>query len=118
MSVSVNGIGALARFVASCDASESGAGGAGDDALTGGLDDDLLVGGIGISGDGVDQDDMIALLGAHNAGVALNGAIGNAPPAIRADRIELPGQPERLRYVSCPQAPFIDTNEDDVCDGK
>lgn len=79
---------------------------------------DLLVGGIGISGDGVDQDDMIALLGAHNAGLALNGAIGNAPPAIRADRIELPGLEERLRYVSCPQAPFIDTNEDDVCDGK
>ena len=79
---------------------------------------DLLVGGVGVSGDGVDQDDMTALLGVHNAGVARSGAIGNAPPAIRADRIELPGQEERLRYVSCPQAPFIDTNEDDVCDGK
>jgi uncharacterized protein GlcG (DUF336 family) len=79
---------------------------------------DTLVGGIGVSGDGVDQDDMISLLGVHNAGLALGGAVNNAPPEIRADKLVLPGQEERLRYVSCPQAPFIDTNEDDVCDGK
>ena len=79
---------------------------------------DVLIGGIGVSGDGVDQDDMISLLGVHNAGLALGGAINNAPPEIRADRITPIGQEERLRYVSCPQAPFIDTNEDDVCDGK
>ena len=79
---------------------------------------DVLIGGIGVSGDGVDQDDMISLLGVHNAGLALGGAINNAPPEIRADRITPVGQEERLRYVSCPQAPFIDTNEDDVCDGK
>jgi len=24
----------------------------------------------------------------------------------------------RLRYVQCPQAPFIDSAEDNVCDGK
>ncbi|HSG89981.1 MAG TPA: heme-binding protein [Pseudomonadales bacterium] len=79
---------------------------------------DVLIGGIGVSGDGVDQDDMISLLGTHNAGVALGGAINNAPPAIRADQIVIPGQGVRLRYVSCPQAPFIDTNEDNVCDNK
>ena len=79
---------------------------------------DVLIGGIGVSGDGVDQDDMISLLGVHNAGLALNGAINNAPREIRADRIKPVGAEERLRYVSCPQAPFIDTNEDDVCDGK
>jgi uncharacterized protein GlcG (DUF336 family) len=79
---------------------------------------DVLIGGIGVSGDGVDQDDMISLLGVHNAGLALNGAINNAPPEIRADRIKPVGAEERLRYVSCPQAPFTDTNEDDVCDGK
>lgn len=79
---------------------------------------DVLIGGIGVSGDGVDQDDMISLLGVHNAGVALGGAINNAPPEIRADRIVPVGAEERLRYVSCPQAPFIDTNEDNVCDGK
>ena len=79
---------------------------------------DVLIGGIGVSGDGVDQDDMISLVGAHNAGVRLGGAINNAPPEIRADRIRPVGQEERLRYVSCPQAPFIDSQEDDVCDGK
>ena len=79
---------------------------------------DVLIGGIGVSGDGVDQDDMISLLGVHDAGEDLGGAINNASPEIRADRIVLPGKEERLRYVSCPQAPFIDSNEDDVCDGK
>ena len=44
-----------------------------------------LVGAIGVSGDGVDQDDMIAFLGLHNAGQALGGAIGNAPADRRAD---------------------------------
>jgi hypothetical protein len=36
-------------------------------------------GGIGVSGDGIDQDDMIAFLGLHNAAAAL-GTINNAPP--------------------------------------
>lgn len=75
-----------------------------------------LVGGIGISGDGVDQDDMIAFLGLHNAGLALNGAIGNAPPNRRADTLVPQGA--RLRYVQCPQAPFIDSTEQNVCEGK
>ncbi|MES0872788.1 GlcG/HbpS family heme-binding protein [Sinimarinibacterium thermocellulolyticum] len=70
-----------------------------------------LVGAIGISGDGVDQDDMIGFLGAHEAG----GAIGNAPPAIRSDQVEVDGV--RLRYVQCPQAPFLDTDEQEVCNG-
>lgn len=79
---------------------------------------DLLVGGFGVSGDGVDQDDMIAFLGTHNAGVALGTGIGNAPRAIRSDRIRPIGAPnqERLRYVNCPQAPFNDSNESDVCE--
>ncbi|MDH3768981.1 MAG: heme-binding protein, partial [Gammaproteobacteria bacterium] len=47
---------------------------------------ETLVGGIGISGDGVDQDDMIAFLGLHEAGVAL-GTINNAPVARRADNL-------------------------------
>ncbi len=75
-----------------------------------------LVGAIGISGDGVDQDDMIAFLGLHNASVALNGSIGNAPGARRADQLAPRGA--RLRYVQCPQAPFIDSNEQNVCEGK
>ena len=75
-----------------------------------------LVGGIGVSGDGVDQDDMIAFLGVHNAGERLNGAVNNAPVEMRADQLEPSG--ERLRYVQCPQAPFIDSNEQMPCSGK
>ncbi len=77
---------------------------------------DTLVGGIGVSGDGVDQDDMIGFLGLHNAGVTLGGAINNAPPEIRADILAPQG--ERLRYIQCPQAPFVDSDEQNVCAGK
>lgn len=75
-----------------------------------------LVGGLGVSGDGVDQDDMVSFLGLYNAGVVLGGAIGNAPPAMRAD--QLAPQGVHLRYVQCPQSPFLDSNADNVCDGK
>lgn len=75
----------------------------------------VLIGGVGISGDGVDQDDMIAFLGLSNAGQTLGGAIGNAPMAMRSDN-QTP-QGVRLRYVQCPQAPFIDTTMDNVCGG-
>jgi uncharacterized protein GlcG (DUF336 family) len=75
-----------------------------------------LVGGIGVSGDGVDQDDMIAFLGAHNAGQALAGAIGNAPQGRRTDTLTPQGT--RLRYVQCPQSPFLDSTGDDACSGK
>jgi uncharacterized protein GlcG (DUF336 family) len=78
---------------------------------------DVLVGGIGVSGDGVDQDDMISFLGLHRAGQRLNTGIQNAPAAIRADRIAIPGQPARLRYVNCPQLPFINDNTTEVCNG-
>ncbi len=74
-----------------------------------------LVGGIGISGDGIDQDDMIAFLGLHNAGLTLASGVGNAPATQRADTLTPQGV--RLRYVQCPQAPFIATDEENVCDG-
>jgi uncharacterized protein GlcG (DUF336 family) len=74
-----------------------------------------LVGAVGVSGDGVDQDDMIAFLGLANA--ARNGAsgIGNAPAAIRADTLTPLGV--RLRYVQCPQSPFNDSSAENVCAG-
>jgi hypothetical protein len=74
-----------------------------------------LVGAVGVSGDGVDQDDMIAFLGLHNAGQSL-GTIGNAPTGGRADTVIAQGV--RLRYVQCPQAPFLDNTDDNVCEGK
>ena len=81
-----------------------------------------LVGGIGVSGDGIDQDDMISFLGTHNAGLRL-GSIANAPAGIRSDQIVVPlpgasGGGVRLRYVGCPFNPFIGTNEQNVCQGK
>jgi uncharacterized protein GlcG (DUF336 family) len=76
-----------------------------------------LVGAIGVSGDGVDQDDMIAFLGLVNASAALAGSIGNAPRAMRADNLEPRGTGSRLRYVQCPQAPFNNSTEQNVCDG-
>ncbi|MCW1381442.1 heme-binding protein [Novosphingobium sp. KCTC 2891] len=76
-----------------------------------------LVGAIGISGDGIDQDDMIAFLGAHNGGQKV-GSIGNAPKDMRADTIVVNvGEGVRLRYVNCPFAPFLDTSEQNVCEG-
>ncbi len=79
-----------------------------------------VIGAVGISGDGIDQDDMISFLGIHNAGVRLGG-FGNAPAAIRSDQLVVPvaGTPGvRLRYVNCPFAPFLDTAENNVCQGR
>ncbi len=78
-----------------------------------------LVGAIGVSGDGIDQDDMISFLGAHNGGARVGG-IGNAPRAIRSDNVVVTladNRTVRLRYISCPFAPFLDSATQNVCDG-
>ena len=82
-----------------------------------------LIGGIGVSGDGIDQDDMTSFLGLHNAGVLLGTGVGNAPVNIRADsRVAivpfLGGDAINLRYVQCPQAPFLNSAAQNVCQGK
>ena len=74
---------------------------------------DLLVGGVGVSGDGVDQDDMIAYLGVANAAARLSNGIGNAPASRRADTLAPQGA--RLRYVQCPQSPFNGSSEQNAC---
>jgi len=74
----------------------------------------LLVGAVGVSGDGVDQDDMVAFLGLANAARAL-GTIANAPAAMRADTLVPMGT--RLRYAQCPQSPFNDSTEQNACAG-
>jgi uncharacterized protein GlcG (DUF336 family) len=73
-----------------------------------------LVGAVGVSGDGVDQDDMIAFLGLQDAATRL-GSFGQAPPDMRADQLVPFGA--RVRYVSCPQAPFIDSDVSEPCGG-
>ena len=78
----------------------------------------VLVGAIGVSGDGIDQDDMISFLGLNNAVVSVGG-IGNAAPAKRSDNVSINvgGNAVRLRYVNCPFAPFIGTADQNVCQG-
>ena len=73
-----------------------------------------LIGAIGVSGDGVDQDDMIAFLGVARSGLT-GAAPQNAPSNRRSDQLVPSGA--RLRYVSCPQAPFLDSNEQEPCSG-
>jgi len=77
-----------------------------------------LVGGVGVSGDGIDQDDMISFLGLYNGGNRVQ-TLSNAAAAMRADQLVVgPTAPARLRFVSCPFAPFLDTNDQNVCQGK
>ena len=68
-----------------------------------------LIGAVGVSGDGVDQDDMVAFLGLANSGP------GNAPAGMRADRLSPQGT--GLKFVQCPQSPFNGSTEQDVCAG-
>ena len=79
----------------------------------------VLVGGVGVSGDGIDQDDMISFLGgANNGGARAGNGLGNAPKPIRADTVVIPvGDGTRLRYVNCPFAPFLDTSAQNACEG-
>ncbi|WP_417501566.1 heme-binding protein [Marinobacter sp.] len=79
--------------------------------------DNVLVGGIGVSGDGIEQDDMIAFLAIHRAGARLSvNPINNAPEHMRADTLTPQGT--RLRYIQCPQAPFLGSDEQQPCTGK
>jgi uncharacterized protein GlcG (DUF336 family) len=73
-----------------------------------------LIGGIGISGDGIDQDDMISFLGIENARRA-GANLNHAPAAIRIDNFVVNGA--RARYVNCPFKPFNDSDQTNPCEG-
>jgi hypothetical protein len=63
---------------------------------------------------------MIAFLGLAQAATVLGNSLGNAPTAIRSDQIVVAlsgGQTSRLRYVSCPFAPFVGSSDQNVCQG-
>jgi uncharacterized protein GlcG (DUF336 family) len=75
-----------------------------------------LVGGVGISGDGVDQDDMTGFLGIYNAGQQLKTGIGEAPFNMRASKLYANGAAPH--YVNCPYAPYVGTNSQNLCIGK
>lgn len=74
-----------------------------------------LAGAVGVSGDGVDQDDMVALLSVALASRALGTSLGHAPAAMRADALAPMGV--RLRYAQCPQSPFNDSTQQNACAG-
>jgi uncharacterized protein GlcG (DUF336 family) len=82
----------------------------------------IFIGAVGVSGDGVDQDDMVSFYGSSRRGLDYAGytTVGdpelgfNAPVDIRADQI-VPQPNARLRYVNCPEAPFVGSNEQGVC---
>jgi uncharacterized protein GlcG (DUF336 family) len=68
-----------------------------------------LVGGIGVSGDGIQQDSLVAFLGLENGPITLN----NAPADIRADQLSAGGV--LLRYINCPQSPFLNSDVQNAC---
>ncbi len=82
-----------------------------------------LIGAIGVSGDGIDQDDLVAFYSASAAGLAQSGHTGmgdpelgfNAPLDIRADNLTGPSPNTRLRYVNCPESPFREGDAQNVC---
>jgi hypothetical protein len=75
-----------------------------------------LVGAVGVSGDGVDQDDMVAFLGVQGAATQL-ASISQAPMMMRADQFSAGTSGTMLRYISCPQSPFINSSAENVCNG-
>ncbi|MDM4770394.1 heme-binding protein [Solimonas sp. SE-A11] len=74
-----------------------------------------LIGAIGLSGDGLEQDDFLPFLANDAVGKLPGGSIGNAPKAIRADQLRVGDV--NLRYLVCPFKPFLDSNEQNVCTG-
>ena len=82
-----------------------------------------LIGGIGVSGDGVDQDDLISFYSVSREGLDSIGRVElgdvengfNAPSSIRSDNFTITPSDTRLRYVNCPESPFIRNNDQKVC---
>ncbi len=87
--------------------------------------DGVLIGAIASSGDGTEQDDLIPFYASSRVGLDEAGFpnIGdpelgfNAPKEIRADNIDVAFPQTNLRYVACPESPFLGTNDQNVCAG-
>jgi uncharacterized protein GlcG (DUF336 family) len=75
---------------------------------------DTLVGAVGVSGDGVDQDDMVGFLGVINAASAVGSTMRPFPSTLFTAN-ELSNSGEFLKYVQCPQTPFNDSSAQNVC---
>ena len=75
---------------------------------------DALVGAVGVSGDGVDQDDMVGYLGVINGAAAVGSTMRPFPSTLLTAN-ELSNSGEFLKYVQCPQTPFNNSSEQNVC---
>lgn len=75
---------------------------------------DALVGAVGVSGDGVDQDDMVGYLGVINGAAAVGSTMRPFPSTLLTAN-ELSSSGEFLKYVQCPQTPFNNSSEQNVC---
>jgi len=75
-----------------------------------------LIGGVGVSGDGVDQDDMTAFLGLYNGALDSKTGIGHASPSVRISNFAAHGA--RPIYVNCPTTPLLNSRSQNICAGK
>jgi hypothetical protein len=80
---------------------------------------ETLVGAVGVSGDGVDQDDMVGYLGVLNAARTVASSMTPYPKSTfsRSDQLYrvVNGNSQYLKYVQCPQSPFNDSTDQNVC---
>lgn len=78
-----------------------------------------IIGGISASGDGSDQSDLIAFVGLQRA----TDTLAAAPPPTLMAVYKPPRHPPSnirvsgLKYVQCPQSPFLDSRVQDPCEG-
>ena len=98
--------------------------------------DAVLVGAYGVSGDGAEQDDFVPFVALDEVGRdqaraprSIANPIGNSP-RIGVDTTPVDGRPDVqradnisvqnvfLRYVVCPVAPFLSSNEQNGCEGR
>jgi len=77
-----------------------------------------LIGAVGISGDGVDQDDMTGFLGIYNAAQQLKTGFSEAPFNMRSSVLHSPSGGLAPHYVNCPYSPYVGTNSQNLCIGK
>jgi uncharacterized protein GlcG (DUF336 family) len=75
-----------------------------------------MVGAVGVSGDGVNQDDMTAFLGLYRGALDTNSGLGEAPQSIRASNLVAHGASPL--YVSCPTTPLLNSDSSNLCAGK
>ena len=76
---------------------------------------DQLIGAIGVSGDGVDQDDLVGFLGLARGAAESATGMANAPAGRRSDQLAPMGV--RLRYANCPFGALLGQRSSNLCNG-